>query len=99
MHSSNGWKASKYVQPNRPFIFKRLNFFTRSVRAQTQKKQRLRYRDYRLLRLEAVTTGQLTTAPGNVAEFGAMKGLSAHLEECEVWEWWAGHMGFTNGGR
>lgn len=43
--------------------------------------------------------GQLTTTPGNVTEFGAMKDLSAHLEECEVWEWWAVHMGFTNGGR
>ncbi|KAL9630807.1 MAG: hypothetical protein Q9204_004535 [Flavoplaca sp. TL-2023a] len=61
--------------------------------------KRLRYKDYRLLRLEAVTTGQLTTTPGNVTEFGAMKDLSAHLEECEVWEWWAEHMGFTNGGR
>ncbi|KAL9025858.1 MAG: hypothetical protein Q9180_007580, partial [Flavoplaca navasiana] len=78
---------------------KRINFYTRSVRAQTQMKQRLRYKDYRLLRLEAVTMGQLATTRGYVTEFGAMKDLSAHLEECEVWEWWAEHMGFTNGGR
>ncbi|KAL8893643.1 MAG: hypothetical protein Q9192_005067 [Flavoplaca navasiana] len=61
--------------------------------------KRLRYKDYRFLRLEAVTSGQWITTPGKVEEFGAMKDLSAHLEECEVWEWWAEHMGFTDGER
>ncbi|KAL8756761.1 MAG: hypothetical protein Q9199_002718 [Rusavskia elegans] len=61
--------------------------------------KRLRYKDYRLLRLEAVTTGQLSTTPGHVTEFGSMKDLSAYLEECDVLSWWAEYMGFTKGGR
>ncbi|KAL8811110.1 MAG: hypothetical protein Q9223_000883 [Gallowayella weberi] len=64
--------------------------------------QRLRYKDYRLLRLEAVTQGlkqaQLSRTPGNVQEISSMKDLSAYLSECEMLTWWTEHMGFAKGG-
>ncbi len=62
-------------------------------------RQRLRYKDYRLLRLEAVTEGQLGITPGNVHEFDSMKDLSTYLEECNILPWWTEHMGFNQGGK
>ncbi|CAO1606464.1 hypothetical protein XANCAGTX0491_009962 [Xanthoria calcicola] len=70
-----------------------------AVKQWVESVKRLRYKDYRLLRLEAVTAGELSPHPGSITEFGSMKDLSAYLEQCEVWEWWAEHMGFANGGR
>ncbi|KAI4239974.1 MAG: hypothetical protein L6R40_005406 [Gallowayella cf. fulva] len=62
--------------------------------------KRLRYKDYRLLRLEAVKqgSGQLSTPSGNVEELDSMKDLSAYLAECEMLPWWTEHMGFAKGG-
>ncbi|KAL8948711.1 MAG: hypothetical protein Q9222_005122 [Ikaeria aurantiellina] len=60
--------------------------------------KRLRYKDYRLLRLEAVNEGRLGISPGSVEELDSMKDLSAYLAECDILDWWTEHMGFTKGG-
>ncbi|KAL9021880.1 MAG: hypothetical protein Q9185_000894 [Variospora sp. 1 TL-2023] len=67
------------------------------VKAWVQDVKRLRYKDYRLLRLEAVVdhTRRLPVDRANVEEFESMKELSASLAACGVLPWWAEHMGFT----
>ncbi|KAL8678976.1 MAG: hypothetical protein Q9186_004697 [Xanthomendoza sp. 1 TL-2023] len=74
-----------------------------AVKAWVDSVKRLRYKDYRLLRLEAVTQGGLGQArlpltPGNVQELSSMKDLSAYLSGCEMLTWWTEHMGFAKGG-
>ncbi|KAL8654935.1 MAG: hypothetical protein Q9210_001210 [Variospora velana] len=66
------------------------------VKAWVQDVKRLRYKDYRLLRLEAVDDRtRLPVDRENVEEFESMKELSASLAACGVLSWWAEHMGFT----
>ncbi|KAL8800911.1 MAG: hypothetical protein Q9182_004835 [Xanthomendoza sp. 2 TL-2023] len=73
-----------------------------AVKQWVESVKRSRYKDYRLLRLEAVTQGlgqgQLPVAPGNVQEVSSMKDLSAYLSRCEMLTWWTEHMGFARGG-
>lgn len=62
--------------------------------------KRLRYKDYRLLRMEAVDDqrGRLPVAAGSVLEFTSMKELGEYLKECGIHEWWIENMGFGKGG-
>lgn len=71
-----------------------------SVRAWVADVKGLRYKDYRLLRMEAVDRSLLAShvAPGHVVEIGSMKTLGAYLGECGMLEWWTQHMGFAKGG-
>ncbi|KAL2045505.1 hypothetical protein N7G274_001933 [Stereocaulon virgatum] len=59
--------------------------------------KRLRYKDYQLLRSEAVEQGRLLVEPGDVKEFTSMKGLASEVTECDILDWWRLHMGFTKG--
>ncbi|MCJ1274168.1 hypothetical protein MMC21_001963 [Puttea exsequens] len=55
----------------------------------------LRYKDFQLLRSEAVDQGELGIRRGLVSEFESMKSLAANLARCNVLGWWRLHMGFT----
>ncbi|KAL8827427.1 MAG: hypothetical protein Q9170_007015 [Blastenia crenularia] len=68
------------------------------VRSWVEGVKRLRYKDYRLLRLEAIEGKQLPIGPGSVLEINSMKELSAYLAECDLLNWWTEHMRFTSGG-
>lgn len=57
-------------------------------------KQRLYFKDYKLLRSERVEHGRLLLENGDVKEFGSMKALAHDLGESEVLDWWKLHMGF-----
>lgn len=46
--------------------------------------QILRYKDYKLLRSEAVDQGRLLVEPGSVREFGSTKGLVSELVDCKI---------------
>ncbi|KAL8991456.1 MAG: hypothetical protein Q9177_000128 [Variospora cf. flavescens] len=68
------------------------------VKGWVQDVKRLRYKDYRLLRLEAVVDHNARRLPvdrAHVEEFESMKELSASLAACGVLPWWTEHMGFT----
>ncbi|KAI4192642.1 MAG: hypothetical protein LQ348_003090 [Seirophora lacunosa] len=65
------------------------------VKQWVQGVKRLKYKNYRLLRLEAVEGAQLPVERGNVQEFEWMKDLSASLAASGVLPWWTEHMGFT----
>lgn len=55
--------------------------------------QRLRYKQFQLLGLEAVESrGGLEGKRGDVKEFDSLKELAAELEKCGVLEWWRRHM-------
>lgn len=71
-----------------------------AVQAWVDVVKRLRYKDYRLLRLEEFgeDMGKLTLESGHVREYAEMKDLSAYLEECGIRDWWTEHMGFARGG-
>ena len=58
--------------------------------------QRLRYKDYKLLRLESVEKGRLLVEPGMVKEFGSMKNLVPEILQCEVLDWWNINMGYMD---
>ncbi|KAL8926895.1 MAG: hypothetical protein Q9208_002704 [Pyrenodesmia sp. 3 TL-2023] len=61
--------------------------------------KRLRYKDYRLLRIEAVgNDGELGVASGCVKEMQSMKELSAYLDGRGILPWWTENMGFAQGG-
>ena len=61
------------------------------------RKQRLRYKDYRLMNSEAVERGRLFVQAGNVKEFESIKALTPDLNEAEVLDWWNLHTGFVKG--
>lgn len=63
----------------------------------TLRKQRLRYKDYKLLCAEAVEQGRLLVKTGDVKEFHSLRELAQDLAECEIVDWWNIHMGFTKG--
>jgi hypothetical protein len=57
--------------------------------------QKLRYKDYLLLKKEAVQRPRLDVEPGTVNVKTSMKGLVGFLEkEPELYEWWRIHMGY-----
>jgi hypothetical protein len=58
----------------------------------------LRYKDYHLLKKEAVPSANLAVEPGNVMELTSMKELGAFLERNEeIYEWWRVNMGYRKG--
>jgi hypothetical protein len=60
--------------------------------------QKLRYKDYLLLRKGVVERPRLNIEPGTVNVKTSMKGLVAFLErEPELYEWWRNHMGYKKG--
>lgn len=62
------------------------------------RQQRLRYKDYKLLRSGGVEQGRLMVEPGDVKEFDSMRVLVQDLADCGILGWFNVYMGFTKGG-
>ncbi len=60
--------------------------------------QKLRYKDYHLMKKEEVKDRGLDVQPGTVTELASMKELGSFLERNgEMYEWWKVHMGYRKG--
>jgi hypothetical protein len=57
--------------------------------------QKLRYKDYQLLKKEQVDTARLNVPQGMVEELTSMKDLGAFLSQDEkLYRWWRVNMGY-----
>lgn len=99
-HSAKQRSCSVILQTGKPPGIMIAEGREASVKAWVADVKALQYKDYRLLRMEAVDRSLLDkyVAPGRVAELSSMKILSACLGECGLLEWWTQHMGFAKGG-
>jgi hypothetical protein len=60
--------------------------------------QKLRYKDYQLMKKEEVDTARMSTPPGDVEEITSVKDLGAILERDErLYQWWRVGMGYGKG--